>query len=256
MSNNNTGETMIKGKKYIKTDLAIELIDEREAKNSIKIGKGITIDRIYLDTTKYGKSIGNYITISFTDFNKDTIVDILSDELDKMLANYKRILVVGLGNHRVTSDSLGPLVIENIVISKNVYAVKISPDTGIETFSYIKALTNSLCPNIIIVIDSLVSKSIDRLSKTIQMSDTGITPGSGVGKYKKEISIKTLNVPVISIGAPTTVEVKTIISDILDKEVDISNNFLVTPKDIDYDIKYLSYIIADSINKSLYKDTL
>ena len=119
--------------------------------------------------------------------------------------------------------------------------------TGIETTILVKNVVESVKPDYLIVIDALVSNSIDRVNKTIQISDTGINPGSGIGNDYLEISKNTLSIPVIAIGVPTVID----ISNIFDKE---KANFIVTPKDIDSEIEKLSDIIANSLNKVLKKD--
>lgn len=261
---NNSGDNMNNSKKYIKTDLAIELLKENEFENNIKISNNIMVTKIHLDKDKsvlFKKPIGNYITISFDDIYKDKfeIIDVLKRELKRIIGDAKKILLVGLGNEKSTPDSLGPRVINEIYTSSDIYAISPGTYSGIDTFDYIEALSLKLNPNLIIIIDSLVSKSLDRINKTIQMSDTGISPGSGINNSKKEISYKTLKIPVIAIGTPTVVDAKTIVSDILNSDkfyIPEHYNFMVTPREIDFDIKNLSFIISEAINKTLYDNSL
>lgn len=241
-------------KKYVKTDLAIELLKEKKDYNYTNIIDNIKVTKIYLDFEKsklYNKSIGNYITIIFDDAYKyeNEIVDVLKNELFKLIKNKEKVLIIGLGNRNSTPDSLGTEVVEKIIVSDKVCAISPGVYTGIETFDYVEALSKKIKPTVIILVDSLVSGSFDRINKTIQMSDTGISPGSGVRSNKKEISYSNIKVPVISIGVPTVADIKNIINE------DNIFDLMVTPKEIDFDIKILSNIISNAINKSLY-DTL
>ena len=180
-----------------------------------------------------GKPIGNYITIDInklkiaTDEEIEKYGNVLSEELkklvDKHVAKEDEILIVGLGNIYVTPDSLGPKVINEIdvtrhilkympeVLDKGTRSVSaVSPGvlgtTGIETLEIITGIVQNIHPKLIIVIDALASRSMDRISSSVQLADTGIVPGAGVGNTRKELSEKTLNIPVIALGIPTVVE--------------------------------------------------
>ena len=180
-----------------------------------------------------GKPIGNYITIDIdklklaTDEEIEKYGDILAEELKKLVdrhvASQDEILVVGLGNIYVTPDSLGPKVINEIDVTRHILKYMpnvleegtrgvsaVSPGvlgtTGIETLEIIKGIVENIHPKLIIVIDALASRNIERISSSIQLADTGIVPGAGVGNTRKELSQRTLNVPVIAIGIPTVVE--------------------------------------------------
>ena len=236
-----------------------------------------------------GKEIGDYITIdlkkikNLTEDEENFIIKKTSEYL-KYLLNKNGlengdILVVGLGNLSSTPDSLGNKVLQNIeitrhikmylpdMIDKNVRVVSgITPGvlgtTGIETFEIVSSIVDKIKPAAIIVIDSLCSKSIDRLNKSIQLSDTGLIPGSGVGNSRMELSKNTLNIPVIAIGVPTVVDAATIIIDAMTEcDVDFDENeiinkmnlnnfnFIVTPKEIDELIDNMSSIVSDVINE-------
>ena len=214
----------------IRTDLALDLIDNIPS----KVVDDITITDIDVDdnlSKKINKKIGKYITIEFkdiTDFNNSKkIKQIFSKYLKKLLIG-DNFLIVGLGNNLVTPDSLGPSVIDHIIVTNHIYeldslengfkrvsAIKTSVmgSTGIETINIIKGVINYLKPSQVIVIDSLASSSLERLNKTIQITDTGINPGSGVYNNRKEISYETLGVPVLAIGVPTVLDAATIVSD-------------------------------------------
>lgn len=255
-----------------------------------------------------GKPIGNYITIDIKNLkiaSEDDIqksAEILAEELTKLynvhLDGKQDILVVGLGNMGVTPDALGPSVVQDIDITRHLlkYAPQyleegarpvsaIAPGvlgtTGIETQEILKGIVENVKPKLVIVIDSLASKSIERISSTIQIADTGIVPGAGVGNARKELSKETLGIPVIALGIPTVVEVATIAADSIDlfidklqaeaksneylnefknkdkyemiKEALIPNNynFIVTPKEIDGLIENMSSVVARGINISL-----
>lgn len=230
-------------KKY---DIRTDLIDETKGIDEInKLDKNeqiiddVTINRIYLNKKQariINKCEGNYITISFKDItdynNKEKVKEIFSNELNSLLNKLnlfnKSCLIIGLGNIKSTPDSLGPLSIDNIIVTKHLYDLGeledgfnivssfipgVTGSTGIETSDLIKELINTVKPDYLIVIDSLASSSIERVNKTIQITDTGIHPGSGVGNSRKEISQKLLKIPVIAIGVPTVVDASIIVSD-------------------------------------------
>ena len=189
-----------------------------------------------------GKPIGNYITIeSPTMKENDTetheeIIKVLSENIASLakLKKVSLILVAGLGNRYVTPDALGPLVISRILVTRhiteslpdqidnNVRAVSaISPGvmgiTGIETGEIIKGICESINPDLVIAVDALAARKTERINTTIQMSDTGISPGSGVGNKRMVLNEKTLGIPVIAIGVPTVVDAATLINDTMDK---------------------------------------
>ena len=251
------------------------------------------------------KPIGNYITIDIKDLKiamEEEIQkasEIVSEELRKILqlhvGQQDDILIVGLGNIYVTPDALGPKVVSDIDVTRHILKYlpqyidensrpvsAISPGvlgtTGIETLEVLEGIVNNIKPKLLIVIDSLASRSIERISTTIQISDTGIIPGAGVGNTRKEISKETLGIPVISIGVPTVVESAVLVNDCLNlfieklqneaksndylnelkekdnyeeiKEALIPNdyNMIVTPKEIDDLIENMKDVVARGIN--------
>ena len=238
----------------LRKDLIVEILP----KNKTNKVDDIEITRVHLnskDEVKYNKSKGNYVTIYFDKINAK-IVKILTHELKILFKKNKitndDVLVIGLGNENLISDSLGPLTIKNIKVTgymdniRKIYATSTSIKylTGIDSFIYIKSLVSNLKPKLLIIIDSLVTSSIERLNKTIQISDTGISPGSGVNINSKEINKYSMGIPVISIGVPTVID----ISYLIDSKL---SNTLVTPKDIDVTIMEVSKIISTSINEVL-----
>ena len=255
-----------------------------------------------------GKPQGNYITIDVKNLKiaqEDEInkaSEVLSNELKKILDTHidkqGEVLVVGLGNIYVTPDSLGPKVINEIDVTRHIInylpqyveegtrtvsaiAPGVLGTTGIETVEILKGIVDNIHPKLVIVIDALASRSIERISSTVQLSDTGIVPGAGVGNTRSEISIKTLGIPVIAIGIPTVVETAVLVNDSLDlfieklqdeaKSNDYLNrlreednyeeikealipkdyNLIVTPKEIDSLIENMKEIVSRGINGSL-----
>lgn len=252
-----------------------------------------------------GKPVGNYITIDIkklklaTDKEIEDYGNVLSAELkkliDKHIQKQDEILVVGLGNLYVTPDSLGPKVINEIdvtrhilkympeVLEKGTRAVSaISPGvlgtTGMETLEIVNGIVENVKPKLLIVIDALASRSIERISSSIQLADTGIVPGAGVDNVRKELSQNTLNIPVIAIGIPTVVESAVLVNDCLnlfieklqqeaksnqylnelkendnyeeikDSLVPNDYNMIVTPKEIDTLIENMKDVVAQGIN--------
>ena len=255
-----------------------------------------------------GKPIGTYVTVDIKNLKLagdeaiEKASNIISEEIksiiNEKINNQDEILIVGLGNQFVTPDSLGPKVVSEIEVTRHL--LKYAPEyvmpgarsvsaiapgvlgtTGIETLEIIKGIVDNTKPKLIIVIDSLASKSIERISSTIQISNTGIVPGAGVGNTRKELSQNTLGIPVVAIGVPMVVDLATITDDCLDifieklqdeaksneylnnlknrnnyeeiKSALIPNNYnmIVTPKEIDDLIENMKDIIAMSINYAI-----
>ena len=223
----------------IRTDLAIdEKIENREniiIKTNVYDDIKVTNVNVLKKIEEINKKPGNYITIEFDDVtdydNNKKVEKIFIKELKKIIKNYFNILIVGLGNKACTPDSIGPLVTENIIVTNHLYELGlldvgfrrisiINPGvkgtTGLETSSIIKGVISELKPDLIIAIDSLASSSLEHLNKTIQITDTGISPGSGVGNKREELSKDTLGIPVIGIGVPTVVDAATIVNDTIE----------------------------------------
>lgn len=304
----------------VRTDLAIEVAqmfkEERNQNlNGVTIekkldeGSEITIVKVVNEegAKSIGKPIGNYITIEipeYTVYDGELMNDVsesLGRTLKKLLNVNKedKILVVGLGNSKVTPDALGPLVVEKIMVTRHLSSVMpdaiddevisvgaIAPGvlgvTGIETFEIVDSLVKKIKPTLVICIDALGSRKTQRVNKTIQICDTGISPGAGVGNHRMKLNKETLGVKVVGIGVPTVVNAATIASDTIDLVLDslISNSkegsdfykmlknidkneknilindvldpfvseLVVTPKEIDLMIEALSKIIANGIN--------
>ncbi len=234
-------------KKYdIRSDLVLDSIENNRSniKSDIYEKDGIKVTMVDVDrdnSSLLNKKEGKYITIEFDDVtdsgNRDKVKDIFTSELKTMIDSLKlkkdyTALVIGLGNEKSTPDSLGPKVIQNTLITRYLYVLGenvsdgirsvsgISPgvmaDTGIETVDIISSVVERIKPDIVIAVDALAASSITRINKSIQITDTGIHPGSGVGNMRKEISFDTLCIPVIAIGVPTVVSSSIIVYDTID----------------------------------------
>lgn len=287
----------------VRTDLAVEDY-EKEYRDQIieyKIND-ISVQKIVIDSIrskKFHKKEGAYYTIT-TDalINIDhdasnSISKAISQILEELYEEFgltlsSKILVVGLGNECVTPDSLGPKVIKNVFVTNHLYDLNqlsenlgivsaIAPgvmgQTGLETSDIVKALVSKTKPALVIVVDALASRSLNRVNRTIQITTAGINPGSGVGNKRKEISEQTLHTKVIAIGVPTVVDVSSIFHDVLAylekssdmkivkdyeyhlvKDVidDSQRNYMVTPKEIDEMMNMLSDIVSKAINLSIH----
>ncbi|MBP3920062.1 MAG: GPR endopeptidase [Bacilli bacterium] len=256
------------GKYQLRTDLAIELVNDDSLKTEVI--DGVKVTSIYIDKDKsmiINKKVGNYITIEFDDItdydNRECVKRVFVSELGKLIdilgINDKdTCLVVGLGNVNSTPDSLGPMSVSNLIITNHLYELGelgsnyrrvsslvpgVMAETGIETSDIIKSVVFSVKPNFVIVIDALASSSIERVNKTIQITDTGIHPGSGIGNSRKEISSDVLGVPVIAIGVPTTVDAVSIVSDTIDY---MSRHFSYIKQNIDNPMNRL--IVKGNVN--------
>lgn len=289
----------------------LEKIDGIETEEQ-EMSENIKVSRVKITNENgeqaIGKKKGIYVTIDLKDLKTvdETEIqkasDTLSNELKSIINRYVSfkddIMVVGLGNMYVTPDSLGPKVINEIDVTRHIIkylpqyidenarpVTAISPGvlgtTGIETYEILKGIVDNVKPKLLIAIDALASRSIERISSSIQISDTGIVPGAGVGNTRQEISKNTLGIPVIALGIPTVVESAVLVNDCLDlliekmqnearsnvflnqlKEQDNyetikdtlnpkSYNMIVTPKEIDDLIENMKDIVARGINKSL-----
>ena len=224
----------------IRTDMVIDLTEKDENfKGDTYDYEGVKVSWIELDDKNViKKKPGVYLTLEFGDITDDDakkkLADLFTLEFKKMLdkvgykKNYKT-MVIGLGNVKSTPDSLGPLVTDKIIVTNHFYEMKIDVDdkfsrvsafypgvtgtTGIETFDYINGVVEKVKPDMVILVDALASSSISRVNKSIQVSNAGIAPGSGIGNKRKEISKETLGIPVLAIGVPTVVDAVVIVAD-------------------------------------------
>ena len=293
---------------YTRTDLAVEthehFTENAEKIDGVKVTdkstKDINITQVVIETQeaakKLGKPMGNYTTLQFPDLRYidknlyEKACKKVAEEIQLLLDDdiNKPILVVGLGNRAITSDSLGPEVVDRLIITRHLFShgidmplenyssvCALAPGvlgiTGLETEEVISAVCKKINPCAVIVVDALAARSIDRITNTIQICDTGICPGAGVGNNRREISENTLGVPVIAIGVPTVVDAATIAEDTLSLAFsDLAEklpfdeilhsgkiskeilNFTTTPKEIDILIKKSAEVVANGINFALH----
>lgn len=269
-----------------RTDLAIESIglnrENLNGTNSTTTTFGditVTCTVISEDfaSKTINKPIGKYITVdipclTYATENNQEVCNIISEQIKNLLPENKNgILVIGLGNREITPDALGPKACEKILATRHIadtlaeeiglIGLKnvsvLSPgvlgQTGIETVEIIKGIINKTMPTAVIVIDALAAKSIKRIGTTIQISNVGISPGSGVGNKRKEISKATLGIPVIAIGIPTVVDAETLCLDIsgFQRNDSLLTEMIVTPREIDTIIEHASLLLGHSINTAL-----
>ncbi len=248
--------------------------------------RDIKITKVVVETKNgakaLGKPMGTYITLEAPamtepeeDYHKE-IAGILAKELRELLPNSEKeqsILVVGLGNREVTADSLGPNVVDNLFINRHIVmeygkvayncskmhmVSSIVPGvmarTGMESAEIIRGVIGETKPDLAIVIDALAARSTKRLNRTIQITNTGIHPGSGVGNHRNAITQESLHIPVIALGVPTVVDAATIVGDAMGERpatLKELNNMYVTTKDVDFQIQQISHILCDGINMAL-----
>ena len=268
------------------------LTEDIDKKNKIRVSTVVIKDEA--GSRAMERPIGTYITIEAPELNNSSddyhksVSHYISKNLKKLTGTLYRdeILVVGLGNREVTPDALGPQVVDNLFVTRhlirefgdefkeknhlgNVSAISpgVMAQTGMETLEIIKGVIKETNPKLIIVIDALASRSVNRLNTTVQIADTGISPGSGVGNNRKALNEENLGVKVIAIGVPTVVDAATIVADTLTKYMETTgfneeeiygfisdvnskqmDNMFVTPKNIDEMVKRISYTVSEAIN--------
>ncbi len=272
----------------IRTDLALE---QRELNPDITDGiesveeniGDIKITRIIIKNSKgekaLGKPLGTYVTVEMpplTDSGElnDDAVDAISKELSEFLPKKGLVLVAGLGNTSITPDAIGPKAANGILATRHiegeiarsiglddmrpvaVIAPGVLGQTGIETGEIIAGIVELIKPKAVIVIDALASRCLNRLGCTVQMSDAGICPGSGVGNSRAEISRRTVGVPVIAVGIPTVVDAVTLAQDLTGHECSNTVNprgakMIVTPQEIDLLVSRGAGTVSRAINCAL-----
>ena len=185
------------------------------------------------------------------------IIEFLNDFLYTKRKDFS-VLTVGLGNPAFSTDSLGPETVKNIKTTfkkkqgKAVYSIipNVEINTGIQSSSHVLSLTKSLKPDVVMVIDSLAARSLDRLASTIQISNFGLSPGSGLGRTRQRIDKDLLGIPVISIGIPTVVDLSAITN--INGSTDIKKKYFVTPNEIEIVIKTGAFLLSDAINSAIW----
>lgn len=296
----------------VRTDLALEaresITDADSTLRGVRLEEDydeetdIRVTKVEITTKNgakaMGKPMGTYITIEAPnmlepdeDYHRE-ISHVIAGRLMEIIPNVKKeqeILVVGLGNRKVTADALGPYVVDNLFITRHIVKEygkaaynkeqmniisSIEPgvmgETGMEAAEIIKGVVEQTSPDVMIVIDALAARSTKRLNRTIQISDAGIHPGSGVGNHRNALTKENMGIPVIAIGVPTVVDAATIVGDALEKLLEEAgeadrhcymensrnalaelHNMYVTSKDIDAVVKRVSYTVSEGINLAL-----
>ncbi|WP_019536080.1 GPR endopeptidase [Paenibacillus ginsengihumi] len=311
----------------VRTDLALEARDMASPAGSpipgvhsdVSEENGIKVSRIDVVTAEgaqaLGKLPGHYVTIEVPGLRgkdsdlQDRVATVFAKEFESFLQKLDigpkaKTLVIGLGNWNVTPDALGPLVVENVMVTRHYFELmpdQVSPGyravsavapgvlgtTGIETGEIVQGIVEKSRPDLVIAVDALASRALERVNTTIQIADTGIHPGSGIGNKRKGLTVDTLGVPVIAIGVPTVVYASTIVNNAFDmmrahfaretantshilglmdslqeqerlelvKEVlsPLGHDLLVTPKEIDQFIEDIANIIASGLNAALHE---
>lgn len=304
--------------RQIRTDLAIEAREfycenneSREpegVESQTEEADGVFITRVRITNSQgeqaLGKPVGNYVTLECPDLaagdpdSAEKISRILAQELTKLLPEQCRcVFVAGLGNWNITPDALGPKTVSRLFITRHLkqYFPKhqevmevcaVAPGvlgiTGIETGEIVKGISDPLKPDCVIAIDALASRKMSRVNSSIQLSDTGISPGAGVGNHRFALTKENMGVPVIGIGVPTVVDAATIAGDSIEllikafQDQDIENeeviklasllddpydalrevlhrkNLIVTPKDTDFTVTEASKVLASGLNLALH----
>lgn len=279
----------------LRTDLAVEareIAGENISGVEFKTYKenNLSISRLKIKNQKaklsLGKEIGTYITIelpSLTDNFSETDKRLITigEEIRRLLPVNGLVLVVGLGNTEITPDSLGPKASSRVLATRHisgeiaratgldrlrpvaVIQSGVTGQTGIETGEYILSIVKRIKPTAVVVIDALASRRLERLGCTLQISDTGISPGAGVGNHRTKINAETIGVPVIAIGVPTVVDVQTLASDLLEDEytkqtqklIRPSNrDMIVIPREIDLLTERASRLIGFALNGALQNE--
>ncbi len=265
----------------IRTDLAAEAafsaIKSRTEgiKQQIRNGRTSKITEITIETDEAGKPIGKgkgrYITIEaaspYAEFTDQA--DDIADELKKLCGCDNNILIIGLGNSGITPDALGPKAVSGIIATRHLrdelpkghflsglhsvsaLATGVLGQTGIEVAEITKAVCDKTSPQCVIVIDALACADTSRLGTTVQLTDTGISPGSGVQNSRKELSQRTLGVPVVAVGVPTVIDMHTIYENMSGRSPEKAlPNMMVTPRDIDRIIDRTAKLIAHALNRA------
>ncbi|MFC4766332.1 GPR endopeptidase [Effusibacillus consociatus] len=321
---NETQEEMDWNGYSVRTDLAVEAHQMAGAAQGIPEIPGVETDvdqeegmrvtklkvKDQNGARRIGKMVGNYLTFEVPGLRQkdadlqEKVAKRFAEELRAFLnlPDNAKVLIVGLGNWNVTPDALGPLVVKKVFVTRHLYShmpellddgfrpvAAVSPGvlgiTGIETSEIVQGIVQNVKPDLVIAIDALASRALDRVNTTIQVADTGITPGAGVGNKRKGLNRETLGVPVVAIGVPTVVDAVTIAHDTIDlliKRIEqevpgnqcsqilgnfneqekrqlifeilqpLGQNLMVTPKEIDQFVDDIATVVANGLNMALH----
>ena len=282
---------------FIRTDLASEAKEAANIENVRGISyretelHGVATSDMKITSEEgsaiIGKPVGRYITVEckkswlLSDEQKERVVSALTDYITELVPKgNKTVLVVGLGNRDITPDSLGPRTVDGLIVTRHVkeydprlfdsigqeevaaVAPGVVGQTGIETLELIRGAVERVKPDVVIAVDALAARSVDRLGSTLQLSDTGISPGSGIGNRRREINRTSIGVPVIAIGVPTVVDSSTLvydalakagiedIDDPLKKVLENGRSFFVSLKESDVAVAESASLISSALNRA------
>lgn len=289
-------------KEYERTDMASECCQDPELRQGIRgirfheeVTDGFPISRLSIDTDEgeaiLGKPRGSYVTLHIgkhwlaSDEEVERATARLATEIREMIATLcpapRSVLIVGLGNRLLISDAIGPLCVEQVTVSRHIAAMDpslfeqlstlpvaaIAPgvigQTGIETVDLIRGAVEKIDPSLVICVDALAARDVERLAVTVQLADNGIAPGSGIGNHRAAIDKNTLGVPVLAIGVPTVVDSSTLVYGMLEKAgvselseplrqaLDNGRSFFVTLKDTDVSSAEAAKLIARALDAAL-----
>lgn len=271
-----------------RTDLALEAREMAAEKGQVSgvnfedsIRDGILCQKVTVlseeGSRAIGKPIGRYYTLNIDSLLRresesfsgtvSALVSVLQELLPERDSGCT--LVVGLGNRDITPDNIGPKSVESILVTRHLKSqapedfkmlspvAVITPGvlgtSGIESADYIKWVCDNLKPQSVIVIDALAARSMDRLCTTVQISDTGVTPGSGVGNCRSAVNSETLGVPVVAVGVPTVVDIRSLLADVNAQNISgLPKEMIVTPRNIDSEVVCASRLVAYAINCALH----
>ena len=281
-----------------RTDLALEAkelwqqsasqqtkLEGVEAREHTREGFGVDVVQV-LDKRgeqTLGKPVGTYVTLTLDGLKRreedafPRAAQAIAGELRDLLSPLDErapVLVVGLGNRAITPDAIGPLVHQHTMVTRHLVeqipehfgafrpvaslSAGVLGTTGVESGSLIRAVCDAIHPACVIAVDALASRSLHRVCRTVQLADTGIVPGSGVGNHRKALNRETLGIPVIAVGVPTVVDGATLAMDLMGREEPPElargvENLMVTPRDIDSQVADLSKVIGFGINLALHE---
>ena len=261
---------------------AVSALSGVEARDTLREGIPVNTVKVLSEEGEraLGKPRGSYVTLTLEGLASreegifQRAVQALAQELSGLMAGVPRnglVLVAGLGNRAITPDAIGPKVHENVLVTRHLIqkmpeyfgnlrpvaslAAEVMGTTGVESGELVRAVCEKIGPACVVAVDALASRSLKRLCRTVQISDTGITPGSGVGNHRMGLTRDTLGVPVIALGVPTVVDGATLAADLLGSDdlpdLNEGRDLLVTPKDIDSQVNDLAKVIGYGLSMAL-----
>lgn len=282
-----------------RTDLAVEAKEAIKGEKEIKgvalkreEKDGVTVATLEIRTDEgsktMGKEKGTYITVELEEENEEAVIRELVQQMRQLSGGKNdRCFILGLGNREITPDALGPLTIDKVLVTRHLIrefgsemkkkyhfseaqalAPGVMAQTGMEMQEIVKGIVDKTAPDIVFVVDALAARSMHRLGRTIQLTDTGISPGAGVGNNRKELNRRTLGVDVIAIGVPTVVDAETIVEDYMEAGLEKSDltaqekkqfmnhiknekmkGMFMTGQDVDQKVRRMSRILSDALNQ-------